>query len=47
MPVDELGLERLVALLARELRERLEVGELLLEPVDELDVVAVRAPARS
>ena len=39
--VDDLLLERLVALVARELRERLEVGELLIERVVELDVVAV------
>ena len=38
--VDDLRLERLVALFARELEQRLHVGDATLERVDELDVVA-------
>ena len=39
----DLGLDRVVALLAAELVQRLEVGDRAVEPVDELDVVAARA----
>ena len=39
-PGVDLGLDRVVALFACELGERLEVGQLRVEVVDELDVVA-------
>ena len=43
----DLGFDRVVALLAPELEQRLQVGEAPFQLVDQLDVVAARATARS